>query len=148
MPDQSAAGYAGDISPSEAYSILEKDESAVLVDVRTKAEWAYVGAPDLAALGKKTLFIEWQEFPSMTVNSNFAAKLEAALREKGAGRDAPVLFLCRSGARSRAAAIAMTAAGHTQCFNIADGFEGPLDEQRHRGATAGWKAQGLPWSQS
>ncbi len=84
----------------------------------------------------------------MKVNPNFAANLEAALREKGAARDTPVLFLCRSGARSRAAAIAMTAAGHTQCFNIADGFEGPLDEQRRRGATAGWKAQGLPWSQS
>lgn len=148
MSDPSGAGYAGDISASEAYSLLEQDKRAVLVDVRTKAEWAYVGAPDLSSLGKRALLIEWQEFPSMAVNPNFAASLENALRDKDAGRDAPVLFLCRSGARSRAAAIAMTRAGHTQCFNIADGFEGPLDDERHRGAVDGWKAQGLPWSQS
>lgn len=148
MSDRSPIGYAGDMSASEAYSLLEKDEAAVLVDVRTKAEWAYVGAPDLSSLGKQTLLIEWQEFPSMTLNPNFAATLEKALADKGVAPNAPVLFLCRSGARSRAAAIAMTEAGHARCFNIADGFEGPLDKSRHRGAIDGWKAQGLPWSQS
>jgi rhodanese-related sulfurtransferase len=141
-------GYAGDVSASEAYSILEQDETSVLVDVRTRAEWAYVGAPDLSVLGKKTLLIEWQEFPSMAVNPNFATSLEAALRDNGVGPDAPIFFLCRSGARSRAAAIAMTDAGRKRCFNIADGFEGPLDDERHRGAIGGWKAHGLPWSQS
>ena len=141
-------GYAGDISAFEAYSLLEKDETAVLVDVRTKAEWSYVGVPNLSGLGKQTLLIEWQEFPSMAINPNFAATLEATLKEKGVAPNAPVLFLCRSGARSRAAAIAMTQAGHTRCFNIATGFEGPLDDSRHRGAIDGWKAQGLPWLQS
>jgi rhodanese-related sulfurtransferase len=141
-------GYAGDISAFEAYSLLEKDETAVLVDVRTKAEWSYVGVPNLSELGKQTLLIEWQEFPSMAINPNFAATLEATLKEKGVAPNAPVLFLCRSGARSRAAAIAMTQAGHTRCFNIATGFEGPLDDSRHRGAIDGWKAQGLPWLQS
>jgi rhodanese-related sulfurtransferase len=116
--------------------------------VRTKAEWNYVGVPDLSSLGKQTLLIEWQEFPSMSLNSNFTATLEKALRDKQVTPDAPVLFLCRSGARSRAAAIALTQTGHTRCFNIADGFEGPLDDKRHRGAAGGWKAQGLPWSQS
>ena len=141
-------GYAGDVTASEAYSILEKNGTAVLVDVRTRAEWAYVGTPDLSALSKQPLLIEWQEFPSMTVNPNFAANLASQLREKGVEPNAPVLFLCRSGARSRAAAIAMTQAGHTRCYNIADGFEGPLDDKRHRGATRGWKAQDLPWLQS
>lgn len=148
MSEQSSIGYAGDLSASDAYSLLERDEKAVLVDVRTKAEWAYVGVPDLSPLGKQALLIEWQEFPSMARNPAFAATVEKALRDSGAGPDAPVLFLCRSGARSRAAAIAMTQAGHTQCFNIAEGFEGPLDGERHRGAVDGWKAQGLPWSQS
>jgi rhodanese-related sulfurtransferase len=148
MSDRSTAGYAGDVSASEAYTILQNDNSSVLVDVRTKAEWNYVGVPDLSSISKRTLLIEWQEFPSMNLNPNFTATLEKAFRESGVARDAPALFLCRSGARSRAAAIALTEAGHTRCFNIADGFEGPLDDKRHRGAIGGWKAQGLPWSQS
>ena len=148
MVAQSGAGYAGDISVQEAYAILEKDSRAVLVDVRTKAEWTYVGVPDLSALGKQTALVEWQEFPSMKVNAEFVAHVQETLREHGASVDAPILFLCRSGARSRAAAIAMTNAGQAQCFNIANGFEGPLDDKHRRGMVDGWKAQGLPWSQS
>jgi rhodanese-related sulfurtransferase len=148
MSAQTTTGYSGDISAQEAFSILERDKNSVLVDVRTKAEWNYVGVPDLSSLGKEPFLIEWQEFPSMKVNGDFSAQLDAALRGQSVGADAPLLFLCRSGARSRAAAITMSAAGHTQCFNIADGFEGPLDEKRRRGIVDGWKAQGLPWSQS
>ena len=148
MSTQSPNGYAGDVSAVEAYSMLKDDAAAVLVDVRTKAEWAYVGAPDLAGLGKETIFLEWQEFPSMKVAADFAPHLSDILRARGVSGSAPVLFLCRSGARSRAAAIAMTEAGQGQCFNIADGFEGPLDDKRRRGAVGGWKAQGLPWAQS
>jgi rhodanese-related sulfurtransferase len=148
MAAQSTAGYAGDISAQESYSILEHDKTAVLVDVRTQAEWTYVGVPDLAELGKQTIFVEWQAYPSMKVNADFATRLDEALRESGVGADAPLFFMCRSGARSRAAAIAMTKAGHPQCFNIATGFEGPLDDKLQRGAVDGWKAQGLPWSQS
>jgi rhodanese-related sulfurtransferase len=148
MSPQSSAGYAGDISAQEAYSLLEQDKSAALVDVRTKAEWTYVGVPDVSGLGKQTILVEWQEYPTMTVNADFVVRLDETLRENGVGADAPVLFLCRSGARSRAAAIAMTGAGRTKCFNIANGFEGPLDDKLRRGTIDGWKAQGLPWSQS
>ena len=148
MSAQSTTTYLGDITAQEAFSILGRDRTAVLVDVRTKAEWAYVGVPDLTALGKRPLLIEWQEFPSMKVNGDFSTQLDAILDEQSAGADAPLLFLCRSGVRSRAAAIAMSAAGHTQCFNIATGFEGPLDDKQRRGLVDGWKAQGLPWSQS
>ena len=148
MSDPSSTGYAGDISASEAFSILQEEDASVLVDVRTKAEWNYVGVPDLSSVGKQTLLIEWQDFPSMSLNPNFTTTLEKALRDNGVAADAPLLFLCRSGARSRAAAIALTQTGHPRCFNIADGFEGPLDDERHRGAIGGWKAQGLPWSQS
>jgi rhodanese-related sulfurtransferase len=148
MAAQSSAGYAGDVSAAEAYSLLKRDKSAVLVDVRTKAEWAYVGIPDLSDLGKETLLIEWQEFPTMKANPEFTAQLDEILLDNGVEADAPLLFLCRSGARSRAAAIAMTRAGRTNCYNIEHGFEGPLDDKRRRGALEGWKAQGLPWAQS
>jgi rhodanese-related sulfurtransferase len=148
MTDDLSNGYAGDVSVTDAYSMLEGDKSSVLVDVRTKAEWSFVGAPDLSDLGKETIFVEWQEFPSMKVSPDFTTRLLDILRAQGVAASAPVLFLCRSGARSRAAAIALTKAGQAHCFNIAEGFEGPLDDKRKRGAVDGWKARGLPWVQS
>jgi rhodanese-related sulfurtransferase len=141
----SPANYAGDISAQEAWRVLSENPNAVLVDVRTRAEWSYVGLADLSAIGKEPLLAEWQSFPAMNVNPGFAADVAGALGD--ASRDAPVLFLCRSGARSKAAAIALTAQGFAQSYNIAGGFEGDLDEARHRGARNGWKASGLPWAQ-
>src|SRR5690349_23464274 len=126
-----AAGYAGDVSPTTAWKILNDRKDAILIDVRTRAEWSYVGLPDLAATGKKPALLEWQVFPSMQPNPDFVATLAGAATDKGA----PMLFLCRSGARSAAAAKAMTAAGYSSCFNVSDGFEGPLDAQAKRGAT-------------
>lgn len=148
MTVQLSRGYTADVSAAEAYAMLEKDRSAVLVDVRTKAEWSYVGAPDLSGIGKEVLFLEWQEFPTMKVSTDFAPRLLEVLRTQGVSASAPIFFLCRSGARSRAAATALSQAGQERCYNIADGFEGPLDDKRQRGAVAGWKSGGLPWAQS
>ena len=141
-----AAGYAGDVTPAAAWKILSEDEdkTAVLIDVRTRAEWNYVGLPDLEKLAKKPALIEWQVFPGMQPNPEFVAALSASLPDK----EAPLLFICRSGARSAAAAKAMTAAGYSTCLNVADGFEGPLDGSAKRGTTGGWKAAGLPWRQT
>lgn len=139
-----AAGYAGDVSPRAAWQMLHDIPESILIDVRTTAEWAYVGGPDLREIGKTPIMIEWQVFPSMHVDPDFAAKLSQRV---GASRDAPLLMLCRSGARSAAAAKAMSTAGYTRCFNVATGFEGGLDAAGHRGGTSGWKADGLPWSQ-
>jgi rhodanese-related sulfurtransferase len=138
-----SANYAGDVSPREAWKILSSDEKAVLIDVRTAPEWSFVGVPDLASLGKQVVRQSWQTYPRTEIDADFAARLSAAV----ADRDAPLLFLCRSGARSRSAAMAMTQAGYHRCYNIATGFEGNHDGERHRGRAAGWKADGLPWVQ-
>jgi rhodanese-related sulfurtransferase len=148
MSYQNFAGYAGDLLALDAYALLEGDASAVLMDVRTEAEWAYVGTPDIRTLGKTPLFVEWQSYPSMAVDADFAARLATLLESAGAERGASLVFLCRSGVRSRHAAIAMTSAGWGPCFDVADGFEGPLDGSRRRGAAGGWKAGGLPWTQT
>ncbi|MGX1097448.1 rhodanese-like domain-containing protein [Amorphus sp. MBR-141] len=140
--------YAGDISSADAWKVLSEDDTAVLVDVRTRAEWTFVGVADLRAAGKEPALVEWQQFPGMDVNPGFVDRVAEALRERNAGADSPVFFLCRSGARSRAAAIAMTASGLRAAYNISDGFEGPPDADHHRGGVAGWKAAGLPWVQS
>lgn len=140
--------YAGDISAREAWEVLKKDPKAQLVDVRTAAEWTFVGVPDLSPISRKVLTIEWQTFPSMARNADFEAALTAQLNAAGVAETTPVLFLCRSGARSRSAAVAMTAKGFKACFNVSAGFEGDLDGERHRGRENGWKADGLPWMQA
>lgn len=131
------------VSPEEAWAALLRDPPAELVDVRTNAEWTYVGLPDLAAAGKTVHRIAWQIFPEMAVNGRFLEELAAA----GLGPANSLYFLCRSGARSLAAARLAISAGIVRSFNIADGFEGPLDEARHRRTRAGWIAAGLPWIQ-
>lgn len=140
--------YAGDVAPAESWKVIAGDASAQLIDVRTTAEWAYVGSPDLAGSGKEAIRLEWQMFPAMNVDPDFALKLAGKLALTGIPKDAPLYFLCRSGVRSKAAAIAMTAAGFSRCYNVAGGFEGPPDADGHRGRVSGWKAEGLAWTQS
>jgi rhodanese-related sulfurtransferase len=138
----------GEVTPVEAWEILKSDPRAQLVDVRTTAEWAFVGVPDLHALGRQVLTIEWSAYPSMTRNSEFEAQLAARLKAQGAGADTPIVFICRSGARSLSAAKAMAAQGYSRCFNLTGGFEGDLDGEKHRGRRNGWKQAGLAWTQS
>ena len=123
--------------------MLTDNPEAVLVDVRTQAEWKFVGVPDLSGLGRDVVFIEWNAIDG-TRNERFVDDLLAAGVTPG---ERPVVFLCRSGNRSVGAAEAATAAGIAPSYNVSDGFEGDLDEQKHRGVT-GWRAAGLPWTQS
>ncbi len=139
--------YGGDVSARDAWHELETKPDATLIDVRTAAEWAFVGLPTLASIGKAPLLVAWNEFPGAQI-PDFAGRLEAALDEAEIGPDAPLYFLCRSGARSRSAAIVATAAGHRHSYNIEQGFEGALDADRHRATPGSWKAEGLPWAQS
>ncbi|MEE2720601.1 MAG: rhodanese-like domain-containing protein [Pseudomonadota bacterium] len=135
--------YAGDVDVAEAWGGLRENASAMLVDVRTRAEWNFVGVPDLSEAGKEPVLVEWQAFPAMEINASFVDAVSSVAPDK----NAPIYFLCRSGARSKSAAMAMTAVGYSACYNISDGFEGPHDVVQHRGSTAGWKARGLPWVQ-
>lgn len=136
-----------DVAVADVWARLKEDPKAVLVDVRTQAEWAFVGLPDLGSIGKRVLTQEWQTFPQSQVDPQFAVRLEAVLTRQGVGKDDEIFFICRSGGRSRMAAEALSGLGFRHCRNVAEGFEGPLDAVRHRGQTAGWKAAGLPWAQ-
>lgn len=135
--------YAGDITPEEAWKLLSENSEAVLVDCRTDAEWRFVGVPDLSTLERDVVYVEWNRTDG-SHNDAFVDDLQASGVTPG---ERPVVFLCRSGNRSIGAAEAATAAGIAPSYNILDGFEGNLDENRHRGGT-GWKAVGLPWKQS
>ncbi|MDO8608532.1 MAG: rhodanese-like domain-containing protein [Phaeospirillum sp.] len=135
--------YAGEVTPTQAWLRLSQESNAKLVDVRTQAEWSFVGVPDLSSLDKQVLLVSWQVFPTMTRNDAFSSQLET----HGIRKDDVLLLLCRSGVRSKAAAEHLTALGYQACWNITDGFEGPHDASKHRGGQAGWKASDLPWAQ-
>ena len=134
--------YAGDVTPAEAYAAVTGGEDAVLVDVRTRAEWTFVGVPDLSAPGGALVLAEWSTYPDGNVNERFVDEV----REAGLEPGRPVYLLCRSGVRSRSAAEALTAAGLGPAYNVAEGFEGPHDANGHR-SVSGWKNAGLPWRQ-
>jgi rhodanese-related sulfurtransferase len=132
-----------DVTPTATWEALTSDPAAALIDVRTDAEWNFVGLPDLGPLGRQVVLIPWQVYPSMQVNGAFAEQL----RKAGLTPESKLFFICRSGVRSLAAGQAAQAAGFPLAFNVAGGFEGPVDGEGHRGQVAGWKADGLPWLQ-
>ena len=139
-----------EVTPQQAWEGLNNTTGSVLVDVRTKAEWSFVGTPDLSVLGKAPILVEWATLPGMQPNQNF---IEGLMTQLGGSAPPEIYFICRSGARSMNAARAVAATLEAQgqsaaCINVAEGFEGDLDQARHRGTQNGWKARGLPWTQS
>ncbi len=139
-----------ELKPPDAHAALAADPSSILIDVRTRPEWTFTGMPDLSRLGKDVLAVEWVSFPTMTPNPRF---YDEVLAQAGGTLPGRLFFICRSGARSMAAARAVAAEsavrGHpVQCTNVAEGFEGEPDDEHHRGTRNGWKVHGLPWRQS
>jgi len=139
-----------EVLPLAAWDALKSNQTAVMIDVRTMAEWSYIGISDLSDLGKAPLLVEWMQLPNMAVNEHFLEQLSELL----AGTvPSGIYFLCRSGFRSLQAAQAtadlFSARGHlVECVNIIGGFEGDLDSNEHRGNKNGWKTDGLPWRQT
>jgi len=130
--------YAGAVSPAEAFELLQLDPAARLIDVRTRAELDWVGRPVIG--DGQYAHIEWTRYPGAVPNAEFLDQLRA-----NATPDAPVLFLCRSAARSKLAAIEAAKAGFTRAFDLLEGFEGDKDTLGHRKTVSGWCFRGLPW---
>ncbi len=143
-----ADGYGGDVSEQDAWALLQADANSHLVDVRTRAEWSFVGLPDLDSLNREIGLIEWVSFPDMSANIGFQEQLAEFLRTQQSGEEDVVMFLCRSGQRSIGAAKAATAMGYKHALNILGGFEGDADAAGHRATVNGWKVAGLPWKQA
>lgn len=143
MPD---GPYAGDVTSHEAWAELARNPAALLVDVRTPVEWSLIGKPDLSSIDRDPLYLDWVGCQGK--EPGFRTRLQTELERLNIDRDAPVFFMCQSGGRSKVAAIDCTALGYTAAHNIAEGFEGELDEQQHRNSISGWKVAGLPWRQA
>lgn len=129
--------YAGALTPAEAYEVWQRAPGARLVDVRTRAEWDWVGRVPEA------VEIEWLSYPGSQVNPHFLAQLKREV-----DTEALVMFMCRSGGRSDKAARAASEAGYPECYNVLEGFEGDLDANGRRNRIGGWRHAGLPWRQS
>ncbi len=139
-----------EVLPHEAWESLKSEPNTVLVDVRTRAEWSFVGFPELDNFDKKVIRVEWLAFPEMSVNPTFTGELFSCFGDRFPDK---IFFICRSGVRSLDAAVYVSdvlreIGRNTLCINVAEGFEGDLDEDRHRGNLNGWKQRGLPWRQS
>ena len=129
--------YDGALTPTEAHEVLRNNSSAKLVDVRTRAELDWVGRiPDAVE-------VELLTYPANRPNPDFIKQLQQKVE-----KDAPVLFICRSGARSHNAAMLAQQAGYAECYNVLEGFEGDKDQEGHRSTLGGWRHAGLPWTQS
>lgn len=127
------------LDPNAAYAFLQQTPEAVLVDCRTEIEHMYVGHP----VGAE--HVAWQEAPDWEIDPDFARKVGRLVK---GDLSRPVLLICRSGNRSIFAGEALEAAGFQQVINVTEGFEGPLDDNFHRGTLGGWRLRGLPWQQS
>jgi rhodanese-related sulfurtransferase len=138
------------INPKDAFKILVEDKNSVLVDVRTFEEFTFVGTVDPSMFDGRMILSPWKLTVAMKDNPNFFEKLEEMIEKVfGSKENKPkILFLCRSGARSNAAANFISSMGYNDCFNISGGFEGDLNYDDQRGALNGWKAEKLPWKQS
>ena len=129
--------YEGSLLPAEAHAILQNQTGAKLVDVRSRAELDFVGRVP------GSVEIEWKSYPGMRPNPQFVDQLKQQVPA-----DAVVMFLCRSGGRSHETAAVAAQAGYRDAYNVLEGFEGDRDAGGHRNTTGGWRARGLPWSQS
>ncbi len=125
------------LKPLEATDFLHRNPSAVFIDCRSEMEYLFVGHPIGA------LHVAWNDGPDWDINPHFVGQVK-----KVASMNRPVVLICRSGQRSIAAGVALENAGFQEVYNIVGGFEGPLDDDHHRGTLGGWRKEGLPWEQT
>ena len=129
------------LNPKEAYKLLQEHPNAVFIDVRSQMEYLFVGHPS------GSIHIPWIDEPNWTLNPHFLAQVRQAMLGGATTGAAPVGLICRSGVRSLEAGKALMEAGVKEVYNVAEGFEGQLDEKHHRSALGGWRYHGLPWEQ-
>jgi len=128
-----------DLEPRQAYDFLQAQADALLIDCRSEMEYLFVGHPQGA------LHVAWNDGPDWEVNPHFVGQVRKLAGTNHATR--PIVLICRSGNRSLEAGQTLERAGFSEVYHVVHGFEGELDERRHRGSTSGWRFEGLPWEQ-
>ena len=131
------------IKSTEAWKILNAEDDATLIDIRTEEEWKLTGMPDLRLVNKKVTLLSWRFWPEMNINNNFIRSIKNMFEKK----NTTLLFICRGGHRSHQAASSAYSEGYLNNYNVIDGFEGQLNDDGHRNSIDGWKFNNLPWYQ-
>jgi len=132
------------MSPEEAHELLEKDPTAILIDVRSGMEFLFVGHP------KGAIHVAWIDEPDWDINPEFVKHVRQLLLGGVSHSDhnsVPVVLICRSGKRSLEAGELLVKSGMKEVYNVLEGFEGELDETHHRSTLGGWRFHDLPWEQ-
>jgi rhodanese-related sulfurtransferase len=135
----------GEVSPIEAFKMIENDPRTVLVDIRSSMEYLFVGHPVGA------VHVAWIDEPDWDVNPDFVREIRklmlGGLATAGQQQTAPVILICRSGKRSKEAGDLLVKEGLKNIYHVDEGFEGERDEHHHRSSVGGWRFHGLPWEQ-
>lgn len=127
--------YSGALTPREAFDVMQRDPSVVLVDVRSRAELELVGRVP------ESIHIEWAFYPGMVPNAQFSEQLAESV-----DKNLTIVFMCRTGGRSHSAAVVAHEMGYDNVYNMLEGFEGEANSLKQRTLVNGWKHAGLPWS--
>ncbi len=132
------------IPAKQAYE-LQQQPNTLLVDVRSHMEFLFIGHP-VGAIN-----IPWIDEPDWNINPNFSREIRqlilGGVSSVEHNHDIPIILICRSGKRSLEAGKQLIEDGFMQIFNVAEGFEGELDDKHQRSTLAGWRFDGLPWEQ-
>jgi len=158
-----------DILCIEAYDMLNTVPDTYLIDVRTRAEYQFIGHPPTAHLFPY-LFLTDQlvkngerwEYQLADNNKSFVEEIGKKFQKSN-----NLLIICRDGTRSILAAKELIKAGFKNVYNVKYGFEGPPfpyfeDKNLHKFYTQlakrhkipvynhrrfyGWQRWGLPWT--
>ncbi len=128
----------------------ESPDTVHILDVRTPAEYIFVGHAPMAVNIPFTFLKNTVDpvtlRPDMPLNDNFIADVKARYKESDT-----ILVMCRSGGRSAAAVNRLAQAGFQKVYNIIDGFEGdslrdPASDDNGKRVVNGWKNSGAPWT--
>lgn len=133
------------VDPRQAWDLIQENPKCLLVDVRSHMEFLFIGHPVGA------IHVPWIDEPDWNINPNFVRDIKqlmlGGLAHSGERETVPVLLICRSGKRSLEAGNLLISEGVTNVYNVAEGFEGELDDEHHRSTLGGWRFAGLPWEQ-
>ncbi len=134
-----------DLTPQQAWQLIQDDPRTILVDIRSSMEFLFVGHP------KGAVHVPWIDEPDWTINPDFVTDIRklvlgGAICTEDEGC-APIVLICRSGKRSLEAGHLLLEAGFNRVFHVGEGFEGDLDDEHHRSTIGGWRFRGLPWEQ-
>jgi rhodanese-related sulfurtransferase len=134
----SSASAYDNLTPQQSHDAVA-NKGAYLVDVRTAAEFIWVGHPNMSNVVNVSYKIEKKG--SFITNPSFVSDMNGIF---GNNKDAHLILMCRSGVRSLAAAAALEAEGYTNVSNMEDGFEGEGKDIYGYRTVKGWKNSDLP----